>query len=152
MENYESLVISPPSFVTNLAESTVRADYIIPKENAVLDKLIDSGLYDAKDTNINHPGLSVSIDVPLVLENADRGVQLMSEDDGTFVGPDSKAITTTDVHKMDNTDYTEDMLSTFNQDFSKQTAEERKYNRAKSLYGEDSVSQSLKSEAEESKL
>ena len=152
IENYESLVISPPSFVTNLAESTVWADYIIPKENAVLDKLIDSGLYDAKDTNINHPGLSVSIDVPLVLQNADRGVQLMSEDDGTFVGPDSKVITTTDVHKMDNTDYTEDMLSTFNQDFSKQTAEERKYNREKTLYGEDTVKQSVKNEAEESKL
>lgn len=151
LENYESLVITPPSFVSSLGESTVWSEYISPKENKVIDGLSDAGLYNNEDYESNHPGLSVSIDVPIVLENADRGVQLMSEDDGTFVGPDSKVITTTDVSKMDSTDFTEDMLSTFSQDFSRQTLEERKYNRAKTLYGENNINEELKIEAEESK-
>lgn len=151
LENYESLVVTPPSFVSNLGESTVWSEYISPKENKVMDKLIEAGLYDFTDYDTRHPGLSVSIDVPIITENADRGVQLMSEDEGSFVGPDSKIITTTDIHKMDSTDFTEDMLSTFSQDFSKQTEEERKFNRSSALYGEANVKDKLKKEAEQSK-
>ena len=151
LENYESLVITPPVFVTNLGESTVWSEYISPKENKVMDKLLEAGLYDFSDYETRHPGLSVSIDVPIISENVDRGVQMMSEDDGSFVGPDSKIITTTDINKMDSTDFTEDMLSTFSQDFSRQTAEERKLNRSKALYGEANVNDKLKKEAEQSK-
>lgn len=138
--NYESLVISPPSFVANLGESTVWSEYISPKESKVIENLLEAGLYDVRNYEAIHPGLSVSIDVPIVLENADRGVQLESEDNGTFVGPDSKVITTTDISKMDSTDFTEDMLSSFSQDFSEQTPEERRLNKAKALYGEVHVS------------
>lgn len=151
LENYESLVITPPVFVTNLGESTVWSEYISHKENKVMDKLLEAGLYDFSDYETRHPGLSVSIDVPIISENVDRGVQMMSEDDGSFVGPDSKIITTTDINKMDSTDFTEDMLSTFSQDFSIQTAEERKLNRSKALYGEANVNDKLKKEAEQSK-
>ena len=144
VENYEHLVINPPSFVSDLIDSTVWADYMIPKETKVIEKMTSAGLFNPKDNNSHHPGLSVMIDVPLIVENPDRGLQLDSDDNGTFVGPDSKVITVTDINKMENTDYTEDMLSIFNQDFSRRTEAEKRLDRSEALYGNEDVNQNLR--------
>lgn len=137
----EMLNFMQPEVVGSLSSSSVWASYVSPKIDKILTKLEQSGLVknkDEYDSAIAHPGLDVRLALPIVLTNAPRGENLMHNDDGSFVGGDSKVVTVTDIEPIDDLSLPEALYAQFDQNFEDETNEERRERRSAALgYADD---------------
>lgn len=154
----EMLQFMQPEIVSSLASSDVWADYVRPKVDRVLTKLAQTKLLRSKDEydeGTAHPGLDVRLALPLVLTNAARALNLEQEDDGSFVGPDSKVVTVTDIDPIDDLSLPENIYAQFDQNFSEEiydeTGDERRQRRSQALYGRDATESNMSTAEQKSK-
>ena len=105
----------PPDIVDTLESSAIWKKFMDPQVKKVFELLTDTGLLDVMNTDDSkHPMMGVKLLAPLMSE-INFGMQ--NVDDGRYVGPNTKVITTTD-NSSDNGSF-ENMLNTiYSQDFS----------------------------------
>lgn len=108
-----------PIKVSSLKASSVWSDYMNPKINRLYDKLAETKILSATSSSTSelNPGLDVNLYLPMILTNAARAKQLVQEDDGSFIGPDSKSVIVTDIDNIDDMSLPNLLTEMFNQDF-----------------------------------
>ena len=108
-----------PNKVANLATSSIWAEYMAPKIKRTYERLAETRVLKQINTNENeiNPGLDVKLYLPMILTNAARAKLLVQEDDGSFIGPDSKLVLTTDLNNIDDMALPNLIKNAINQDF-----------------------------------
>lgn len=120
-----------PVKVSSLSSSPIWSAYMDPKITRVYERLAETKVLSstAKNDDTIHPGLDVQIHLPMILTNAERAKLLVQEDDGSFIGPDSKSVLVTDIDNIDDMSLPTMINNMFSQDFrdeEEKAKEERK--------------------------
>ena len=108
-----------PVKVSSLRSSPIWSAYMDPKITRVYERLAETKVLSstAKNDDTLHSGLDVQIHLPMILTNAERAKLLVQEDDGSFIGPDSKSVIVTDIDNIDDMSLPNMVNSMFSQDF-----------------------------------
>ena len=108
-----------PTKVSSLRSSPVWSAYMDPKITRVYERLAKTKVLSSttKNDGTIHQGLDVQIHLPMILTNAERAKLLVQEDDGSFIGPDSKSVIVTDIDNIDDMSLPSMVNSMFSQDF-----------------------------------
>lgn len=108
-----------PVKVSSLSSSPIWSAYMDPKITRVYERLTETKVLSstAKNDDTLHPGLDVQIHLPMILTNAERAKLLVQEDDGSFIGSDSKSVLVTDIDNIDDMSLPTMINNMFSQDF-----------------------------------